>query len=448
MEIIKIYDSEIKDGLEKSIAKNTTTVCSQIKEIANPELIISKASIQDVGLFHIPSILASVGWNQNTDVFTPEDSWNARATPVNKPFNYMHIEDDIIGHTIASYVFTQDGTLWTGDEPPNEPFDIVDDSVIYTIYENEDNRERIAKLIAEIKEGKWFVSMECVFPDFDYALKDASGNEEIVQRNKDTAFLTKYLAAYGGTGKFHDRAIGRVLRNFVFSGKGLVDNPANKRSKFLTINQYDTESGENMEIQELEAKLAETKASHDSAVANVESLTAEKSELAKANEDLSSEVETLKATVEELTKEIASLKESLSAKVEEATSLATALETGKAEILRANRSIKLVRAGINDGEEAETILTKYSSVSEEIFDDFVALHAAKKTVCKDEEKMDKKAKCEETEEAKAEEAEALEEIETEDELAMASAGSVDNDNELLKSVASWIQENVIPNKRK
>ena len=77
MEIIKIYDSEIKDGLEKSIANNTTVICSKIKEIQTPELIISKAGVQDVGLFHIPSILASVGWNQNTDVFTPEDSWNA-----------------------------------------------------------------------------------------------------------------------------------------------------------------------------------------------------------------------------------------------------------------------------------------------------------------------------------------------------------------------------------
>ncbi|MFX9552086.1 hypothetical protein ABTO49_21095, partial [Acinetobacter baumannii] len=88
-------------------------------------------------------------------------------------------------------------------------------------------------LLAEIAEGKWFVSMECLFKGFDYALEAADGTTRVVARNETTAFLSKYLRCYGGSGTHGDSRIGRLMRNIVFSGKGLVRTPANPESVIL-----------------------------------------------------------------------------------------------------------------------------------------------------------------------------------------------------------------------
>ena len=442
MNNIEIFPAEIEAGLEKSVANNIAEYCTELKVATLPELSAARASVdevKDVGLFRVPSVLASVGWNKNTDVFTPEDLFNARSTPVNKPFNYMHKESDIIGHTVASYVFTQEGSLWTEETCPQQPFDIIDDSVIYTIYESPENIERIQKIIAEIKEGKWFVSMECVFPSFDYALKSEDGSEEIITRNASTAFLTKYLRVYGGTGQFEGKAIGRVLRSFVFSGKGLVNKPANERSIILTESQYNNESGEAMEIKELETQLADTVKSHELAVA---ALVEEKSDLAKSNEDLSTEVASLQASVAALTLEVASLQETLAAKAAEVTTLQEELSSSKAEILKTSRAIKLVKAGLED--RADELLTKFSSVSEEVFDEFVAL--AKKEMPWDKNKDDKKSD-EGMDKTKCEDSDAIDTVEVPVEATLATAGLADNDAELFSSVASWVQNNIIPSKK-
>ena len=73
--------------------------------------------------------------------------------------------------------------------------------------------------------------MECFFTGFDYGLIDQkTGDYKVLSRNNDTAYLSKHLRAYGGTGEHEGYKIGRVLRNITFSGKGFVDRPANPDS--------------------------------------------------------------------------------------------------------------------------------------------------------------------------------------------------------------------------
>ena len=86
------------------------------------------------------------------------------------------------------------------------------------------------------------------FNNFDYGLIDkASGTYKILDRNHDTAYLTKYLRAYGGMGEFENYKIGRVLRNITFSGKGFVDKPANEESIIFTKNNMLPEKNEENE---------------------------------------------------------------------------------------------------------------------------------------------------------------------------------------------------------
>ena len=81
--------------------------------------------------------------------------------------------------------------------------------------------------------------MECFFKGFDYGLFNSeTGEYKVLARNEETAFLTKYLRAYGGDGKHQNYKLGRVLRNITFSGKGFVDKPANPDSVIFTKNDF------------------------------------------------------------------------------------------------------------------------------------------------------------------------------------------------------------------
>ena len=190
------------------------------------------ANPKQIDLYYIKSILVSTGWNKNDDVFTPEATWSARTTPEDKQFNLMHDENNIIGHITGSYVVDRSGAAIADDTQPDD-FDIITEAVLYNSWTKPENRERMSQIIAEIEEGKWFVSMECLFAGFDYALLDDNGTSKLLERNESSAFLTKHLRAYGGNGEYEGYQVGRCLREISFSGKGLVSKPANPRSVIL-----------------------------------------------------------------------------------------------------------------------------------------------------------------------------------------------------------------------
>ena len=251
-----IYNNEIQDGLQQAIEGGTSIgfICDIMLEdkhcpqcnhkiiqcdddsnqcnIGN-QSIATEQDEKQTDLYYMNSVLVSAGWNKNDDVFSNAQLWAARKTPVQKPFNYMHDESDIIGHMTASMVVTPDLKVVpdeTLEENIPDKFDIVTSSVIYKTWSDIDTRLRVAELIKEIDEGKWSVSMECVFTDFDYALVTPEGTDKVLARTEESSFLTKHLRAYGGSGEYEGYKLGRLLKGFYFSGKGLVEKPANPRS--------------------------------------------------------------------------------------------------------------------------------------------------------------------------------------------------------------------------
>lgn len=187
----------------------------------------------DQDLYYIQSILVTSNWNKNDDVFDKAEVWNARHTPSHKPTNLEHDEHEIVGHITANWAIDQDNrSIDDGSSVNDLPdvFHIVNGSVIYKAWQDEKLVARTNDLIADIEANKKFVSMECLFAGFDYAMITPEGEYKIIERNEDTAFLTKYLRAYRGTGVYEGAKLGRVLRNIIFSGKGFVDKPANPNS--------------------------------------------------------------------------------------------------------------------------------------------------------------------------------------------------------------------------
>ncbi|MAR20531.1 MAG: hypothetical protein CMD25_00470 [Flavobacteriales bacterium] len=233
-----IYSQETDDGLAEKISASNSISYASIVEPCDIEQnqikTKSMAAMNDADLYYVQSILVSSSWNRNDDVFDRAEVWAARKTPEHKPTNLEHDENLIIGHITSNWPIDNQGKTIAEDIEVDElpdKFHIVTGSVIYKAYSSPELKERAEKLIAEIENGTKYVSMECYFKGFDYGLTDkVTGDYKVLARNDSTAYLTKYLKAYGGQGEHDNYKIGRVLRNITFSGKGFVNKPANPDS--------------------------------------------------------------------------------------------------------------------------------------------------------------------------------------------------------------------------
>ena len=475
---IKIYQHEINDGIG-DLVKSTASVayCSEAtfqRDI--PEEIVAKAIAENkdqIDLYYLESVLVSCGWNKNDDVFLAEATWAARNTPEDKQFNFMHDENDIIGHITGSYVLTKDGKAVADDAEMPTDFDIITQAVLYNSWTGDENRERMEKIISEIEEGKWYVSMECLFAGFDYALTNPNGEHKILARDEESAFLTKHLRAYGGSGEYDGYKLGRALKNISFSGKGLVSKPANPRSVILKSVAFNLDDNSNLNIGELnmsdnllEKQLAEVQTQLSEAKAENEAIKAQIEEA--KDKEFASKIEAFEGTIQEKDASIAELEESIKSTQARVAELEDALAKSQEELTSAKehmeemkkkekmqkRMAALVEAGFEQ-EDVEATLAAFDALDDEAFDTVVAMYGKKKEKAKkddeaeagmppelkealEKKKKEKEAKADE-EEAEAEVTpELLEDVETSE----ATLVEVAEENEVESaraSVASWVE---------
>jgi len=507
---IPVYAAEIEAGLAQAVAQQN--VIAYLSPVLNsPDALrrqlvtaqVKAAAQQALGgdvtfdLYPIHTILVSTGWNNNDDIFTKADTWSARLTPEDKPFNIGHEPRQIIGHITANTVVDNDLNVIADDisfeEIPDE-FHILTSAVVYRHISSRDEtlETEAAELIDSIQAGDWFVSMECLFGNYDYGVNYTSGEQQIVQRTDATAFLTKHLRIHGGCGEYNGGKLGRVLRNITFSGKGLVENPANPKSvifndtkrfvgvfasSFLTEESEQEpsianirESGEkNMaetndkyvgqledQIKGLQADLAAANKRVDElGEAQVNSkLTEKDATIAK----LQGELETAQAKIDELTASYNDAKkakdESEAAKADIEKELAeakTKLDETEAKEKTTARIALMVDKGI-DKAAAEEVVAEFTDLDDEKFEKVVAMKCeAAQAKCKgDEEKEKGKSKADENGDGTPEpnsdpsgEAAAgaadLENAETDPDPALASDdGDGGDKDELMTSLASYL----------
>lgn len=367
---MKIYKAEAKAGLADKLQNNTVAYCHEVVPYTPTaqDIVKTKAIAENqnqVDLYYIKSILVSTGWNKNDDVFDPAETWRARTSPEDKQFNYMHDEKDIIGHITSCYASDHAGNVLPDinemSQVPSE-FDIVTGSVLYTSWSDKTLQSRMHDIIQEIEAGDmWHVSMECLFPNFDYAMIDPQGSTKVVKREEASAFLTKHLRAYGGSGEYNGFKLGRLLRNFSFSGVGLVRKPANPRSVILKTDKAITfsetmaqEYNMSEELETLQAELAEAKQSNDK--------MKEDAEKAKCDFDLA---------VSALQAELVEAKEALAAEKKDKEKMADEMNKMKKEKMMEKRKAALSDAGLDSAELDETS-AKFESLSDEVFETVVA----------------------------------------------------------------------------
>jgi hypothetical protein len=343
---------------------------SIVESFEIPEKVLASVSNRPIqkDLYYLNSILVSAGWNKNDDVFDVADLWAARETPIDKPFNYMHDDSDIIGHMISSAAMAEDGSMVT-DVPLPERMDLVTSAVIYKTWSDPDQSSRVNSLISKIDEGNLAVSMECVFSNFDYAIIEPDGSQKVIARDENSAFLTKHLRAYGGTGSYEGYKVGRLLRDLYFSGKGLVDKPANPRSiilpkevdPFKPANTFSTLAMEVVMPEDNSVLLLEVESLK-------ETLTAEKATAST----LATEVSGHKATISSLELKITELETSIANISQEKLTLSQEIQKMVAEVKTTERKNALVKAGATE-DKATELLSKFAEATDEMFEVVVAL---------------------------------------------------------------------------
>ena len=515
---IPIYRAEVDAGLSQAIqAQDSSAVFAYCPILLNQDVAravreetkvkntksFEQATALNEGQFdlhYIYTILSTTGWNRNDDVFDRQEMWAARNTAEDKPFNKSHDPNNIIGHITGNAVVNENYELVNDnsdiDSLPDK-FHILTSAVVYKHVSSRDEKLTIAteQLLQEIAAGKWFVSMEALFSNFDYALTDADGTQTTVLRNEETAFLSKHLRSYGGDGGYDGTRVGRLMRNLTFSGKGLVENPGNPESIIFkkedneifkgvarsnqNINLLVTSSSKgessmsehNEQVHTLEAQVSKLEArlrdmdeekvraqisTFEKACADkdaeISELTSKLAEVTQANEDSATHLQSLEETKANSEKQIAELTKKLDAI--------------EAESIRTIRISSLVDKGV-DKAQAESLVDIFTGISDEQFESLVETHEKlveaagypfnkkKKDDDEDDEESDagqmKKKYSEKAEEAEAEaeevaeatdeakDAEALEGAEAEDAASLA-AGSENEGEAVVASLNEYFSE--------
>lgn len=316
---MRIHEAEadIAELLQPAQASTRWLAEAQLVPLTPPAQALA-TNWQQLDLHYLETVLVTAGlapqddrlagWNLNDDVFLCEEVIAARRTPEDKPFNYEHDCADIIGHTTAVRLVAGDGQAWTESQPLPAKLHVVTTDVLYKTWAKPELQRRMDTILAEIPERQWHVSMECLFSDFDYVLLSATGGVRVVARNQETAFLTRHLRCYGGQGDFQGERVGRALRQLIFSGKGLVRQPANPESVILAdhggdlgYTQTTATTEKLMDTSDIDKQLQDLRVQVEQGLAEVKALATERDAVIQ-------ELGTTRAQLETATAELNTLK--------------------------------------------------------------------------------------------------------------------------------------------
>lgn len=400
---MKIYPAEIEAGLSEKIeASSVLAYCIPIEtdkiasRLSNKKIPVL-ASVNNPHLHELVTLLVSTGKNKNDDIFLPSEVWAARKTPTDTPFNFRHDEKNVIGHITQSVAVNDAFEVIAEDTPFEELPDklhILTTAVLYTYWRDPERQKEINSVVSDISENKYYVSMEAAIQGFDFMLTDELGKQYLVERNNDSCFLTKTLRAFGGTSVYKNYTVGRVLRDFSFIGKGLVEKPANPESvifndvtAFNGIFSSASTLDENI-VTETEManentdKLSEVSGLLALAQADVATKAGELANLVKSKDALVAEKSTLEATVAELTQEkselskkVAELNEAVAATAASEKAAKDELAKVKAEQLKTSRLSLLAEVG-KTKEESEGLVAQFEALSDIQFGEIVKLAKA------------------------------------------------------------------------
>ena len=204
----------------------------------------------------------SSGENLNHAYFMPSELVKSQHTIINKPLDIEHAEDEIVGHIYSSAFVDQSGKKLEISELADMDEDVLDKMNLDVMIGGIVYKSRFPELAEDVKDGKWKLSMETYFQNYDVKVGDL-----ILSRKEAEALGIGKIEVLGKMAKILKRGIeiasgeiARVLRDLMFSGCGLVKQPANPRSLiFETAKKHEEEGVIVVELDKEEEETMTTK---------------------------------------------------------------------------------------------------------------------------------------------------------------------------------------------
>lgn len=204
----------------------------------------------DLLFFH--GIMVSTGTNLNDAHFLGSEIIKADSTIDLKALDMEHSEDVIVGHIYSHKIVGHDGTVFSVEDLKNKTVKELDSMqfnvhIAGIVYKN-----RFPELAKEIKDNKWKLSMETYYQDYDVKVGQVimtKGEAEAL--GLASANVLGKVARLLKDGKEVAKGeIARVLRGLMFSGCGIVKNPAEPRAVIL-----ETAKQKGLDVEELKVEI-------------------------------------------------------------------------------------------------------------------------------------------------------------------------------------------------
>lgn len=359
---MKIYDFEKRANIAEAILNNRSEVIASVIAPTDAKIVCAKKLNANIypstdcpsDVMEINGILVTTNANLNHDLFTKEEVWAARRTPLFKPVNRNHEgreehkQNTTLGVIVNSYAIDDDyNDIYVEPEETSKLPDKYHLLVRTWVWEKY-FPEAAAEIKANIDSNKQFMSMECFFNDFGYGLKkNGSDSVNLLPRNEITSWLSASLRSYGGRGEVdidgENYTIYRWLKNLTFSGVAFVDRPANPES--IVFSDYFSNAEEIIDKISKKAESSvlinsETKENIMSKETKVEAPVVANTEVL----DLTEQVKTLEASINKLTADNSAL-------VTDKDSVAAQNKVLSDALAKANDLIKEIEAKVKEQDE-------------------------------------------------------------------------------------------------
>lgn len=210
---------------------------------------LPKAGDKQPDLLYFTAVFVSAGTNLNGAHFLPSELVRAEDTITSKALDVEHKEEEIIGHIYDRAFTDKEGAkielaeLETKEaaslDNENKDLNVVIAGVIY--------KNRFPNIAKEVSEGEWKVSMECYFSNYDVKVGDmilSRPEAEMMGLANDDSIFGKLAKIIKKGKEIAAGKIERVLRDIVFSGCGIVKNPANPSSVVIETANKKSNSSE------------------------------------------------------------------------------------------------------------------------------------------------------------------------------------------------------------
>lgn len=220
-------------------------------------------------LQYFTAVFVSTGTNLNGAHFLASELVASEDTIVSKALDVEHKEEDIIGHIYDRAFMDKSGNRLEIEELAGKEDASLDreyaNSDLHVVIAGVIYKNRFPHIAEEVASGEWKVSMECYYSDYDVKV----GDMVLTRREAETMGLAHDDSLFGKVAKIMKKGkevakgkLERVLRGIIFSGCGIVKNPANPPSVVLETANNKNDGTEPKEIivldyDKLESEVAE-----------------------------------------------------------------------------------------------------------------------------------------------------------------------------------------------